>query len=453
MIAFRRLIIKILIVFVFHLSVIYTGCASSEQLYPIRIGDQLGYVNKAGCVAIEPRFDKAFFFEGSVARVTENGEWGIIDKKGRYIIKPQYVEIGAFKDGLALVKNKSNQGFINNNGKVGFINAKCDIVVPIECESAWEFKNGVASFRKSGKDYFIDKNLVYITEDQFCQRRECYYRTRNIHPFEKDGKWGLISNDENKMILNPTYNHIFDEKEGLFKIGNERGYGFIDRAGNIVIEPQFEFALDFKEGLAAVRKNGKYGFIDKTGRLVIQPRFDQAGDFEDGAAAVYIENKWGLIDKTGRFIFEPQLEPSGIFKNRPISYNCGVWNFCKNGKWGLMDKSGKIIISPQFDNAIGPFTNCDFAQINVNNKTGVINKSGKTIMTPQYLGIIIYPNFGYPDAPEYFEILMGFQHRGYADTSGHFFVITEKISDRFVVKNGKGEITWPKDIKESCYSK
>src|ERR1044071_9155132 len=88
--------------------------------------------------------------------------------------------------------------------------------------------------------------------------------------------------------------------------GQERRYGYMDRAGRVVITPQSSNAGHFSEGLAwvAVLKEGKwlYGFIDKAGKLVIEPQFVYPpGDFIDGLAKVLGQRQSGFIDRTGSF--------------------------------------------------------------------------------------------------------------------------------------------------------
>ena len=416
----------------------------NNELYLLKVGNKWGYVNNAGYVVIEPRFQYAFVFEGSSARVRINSKWGMIDKTGRFIIEPQYDEIGHFRDGLSRVRK---------NGKVSFINETGKIIVAIEGDdqTVTEYKNGVASFRIKDKNFYIDKNGSYITKDQFCEAIPCYcYKT--TCPIVKEGKYGLI-NAKGDVILNPKYDNINNEKDGLFLVQNGNLYGFIDKMGNLVIDLQFESANDFKDGLAEVKKNGKYGFIDKTGHFVIEPQFDSVMPFEDGIATITIKHKWGLIDSTGRYIYKPQFEN---VTSQGASFKGGVGVVNENGKWGLIDRTGKYLIEPQFDGIIEPsFFNgfaSDFAVVEKDHKRGVIHKSGKIIIYPQYTDIKIYQNYEHPNTPPVFEVTK-YPHKGYTDASGNLFVMTDKVCGQRVVKNGKGEITWPKNIKELCGQK
>lgn len=79
------------------------------------------------------------------------------------------------------------------------------------------------------------------------------------------------------------------------------------------------------------------------------------------------------------------------------------------GNGGFIDKTGKFVIEPQFERAV-PF------------KNGVagIEKGGR---------------------------------HGLIDKLGQIFVVSDKVCGHDVLKNGKGEITWPKNIKELCGQK
>ena len=69
-----------------------------------------------------------------------------------------------------------------------------------------------------------------------------------------------------------------EEALAAVKIG-DKGWGYINKAGEIVINPQFDLAGYFSEGLAAVSIGDKYGFINPKGEIVINPQFDDAQNF------------------------------------------------------------------------------------------------------------------------------------------------------------------------------
>jgi hypothetical protein len=111
----------------------------------------------------------------------------------------------------------------------------------------------------------------------------------------------------------------------------------------------------------------------------------------------------GCINKSGNFIVNPQ------FYRNPSDFKYDVTPIEQDGKWGYIDTTGRFIIEPQFEDARSF-------------KDGVasVRKNDKWVLI---------------------------------DKSGNIFVINDNVCGHNVVKNGKGEITWPRNIKELCGQK
>ena len=71
-------------------------------------------------------FEKAWVFSEGLAPVRVNKKVGCIDQSGNMVIQPQYLEIGNFKNGYALVKSEGDKD------KVGVINRKGELVLPAD---------------------------------------------------------------------------------------------------------------------------------------------------------------------------------------------------------------------------------------------------------------------------------------------------------------------------------
>ena len=94
-----------------------------------------------------------------------------------------------------------------------------------------------------------------------------------------------------------------------------KGYGFIDRDGNVVIEPQFQYASKFCSGRACIftgtmtssnlPKDGLYGYIDSDGKEIIPLIYEKARDFNNnGLASVCKNGKYGIIDTDGNTVVD-----------------------------------------------------------------------------------------------------------------------------------------------------
>ena len=252
---------------------------------------KIGYHDESGKIIIIAQFDDECgigdYFPEGLQGVKQNGKWGFIDKKGSFVIPPQFDNADFFSEGLAGVEQ---------NGKWGFIDKKGSFVIPPQFDNADFFSEGLASVQQNGKWGYIDKT----------------------------GKYIILANFER------GYNF----SEGLASVQHNGKFGFIDKTGNFIISADYESAVFFSEGLASVQQNGKWGFIDKTGKIVIPARFDNAASFSDGLALVEQNWKWGFIDKKGSFVIPPQFDYVGLFRD-------GLALGRENGKEFYFDKQGR----------------------------------------------------------------------------------------------------------------
>ena len=78
-----------------------------DALYPIRVKDKWGYMNRKGDIVIAPQYEDADDFEEGLASVSiyknDNQYYGYIDTKGRMVIEPIYSRAGKMREGIAVV--------------------------------------------------------------------------------------------------------------------------------------------------------------------------------------------------------------------------------------------------------------------------------------------------------------------------------------------------------------
>ncbi len=77
-----------------------------------------GMIDKKGRELIKPKYNSIYMFSEGLAAVQANGKWGYIDQNGKEVIKPQYDHGGTFSSGMAAVRKGDQWSFIDQNGKV-----------------------------------------------------------------------------------------------------------------------------------------------------------------------------------------------------------------------------------------------------------------------------------------------------------------------------------------------
>lgn len=274
--------------------------------------------------------------------VSKEKYYGYIDLQGNYVINPQFVEAGAFRDGLAHVVNKQYMhGFIGVDGNYLINPNYSDVTI---------FNEGIAWVREiRGFPMAIDKKGNKLFDVKEAHSVSMY--SDGLAAFEKK------------------------EKDHTSR------FGYLDTKGKVAIPAQFFQAGFFCNGLAAVaNEDYKYGYINKKGELVIDYQFDKATPFIDNKnAIVAIDNLYGVIDKKGKFVISPQ------FAEMVQDGDLYIVSFNKNGDRGFCDTKGKIVVNPQFSR-VAPFCGTNFApvQMSSGNKMGYVNKKGLFVLHPQY---------------------------------------------------------------------
>lgn len=257
----------------------------------------------------------------------------------------------------------------------------------------------------NGKYGFIDRTGRFRIAPQYNGAGQFSEGVAYVWFWKGDKRQDGIVDTNGKLTELPAtndYDFIFHDGLARFQTpsGQERKFGYMDKAGRVVVEPQFFYAGHFSEGLAWVRvlqgSEWLHGFIDKTGKLVIEPQFVyQPGDFVDGLAKVTGKFKSGFIDRAGTYRITVESEHSDDFFSEgllaaviPGEPARGVY----------LDHDGKVALEIPFwqqrtarqrslytirRQQLAPF-NEGLAAVLSFNKVGFIDKTGKVVIAPLF---------------------------------------------------------------------
>ncbi|HMP50939.1 MAG TPA: WG repeat-containing protein, partial [Candidatus Melainabacteria bacterium] len=161
------------------------------------------------------------------AMASDNLRWGFVNKEGKMIIQPQFLEAGTFSEGLAPVKTDAGWGYLDRSGKVvleGF-------------DEAGVFSEGLAAVKIPSNGPLVEK-------------------------FGNDSAalWGFIDSTGN-FVIKPQFQDAGPFREGLSAVASGGKYGFIDRDGTFEIKPQFDLACNFSGNRAAILINEQTGSL------------------------------------------------------------------------------------------------------------------------------------------------------------------------------------------------
>lgn len=354
------------------------------------VGQSFGFFNTHGEICIDPIFKNVRVDEGKVfyndlaAAADENGQWGFIDKEGRFVITPSYIHVNHFSEGFAVVRKRERYEFIDLQGER--INRS-------KYHGAYSFSDGMAAVQdKSGLWGFINhegRNVIKPTYTDMAYFRNGVAAVtetpRNNYGYKKN----KLIDKNGTIVLDESYDYdIIGASEGYALVQKDQyyggGYQFIHlETGEQLLSADVEEAELFYEGFAAVKIKGRWTFINHKGELIADPRFSFVSSFsEDGYAEVMSGNKNGIIHSSGRMIvpvvYDEVYRPSdgliGVRKDWKYSHN---YMFDKS--LGYLDLNGKEVISTRFSD--GNEFSFGVAAVREQGKWIFIDKAGEKITT------------------------------------------------------------------------
>ena len=140
----------------------YVG-SNSDDMMPFKetIDTKYGYINRDGSVKIKPMYDIAERFINGNAIVGTNGElsnrMGIIDKRGRYVVMPNYDNISYLEEGMYALGSAVNQQVPYIGSRYAISDNVGKILTKSLYTDVGNYERGYASATDGKETFFIDK--------------------------------------------------------------------------------------------------------------------------------------------------------------------------------------------------------------------------------------------------------------------------------------------------------
>jgi len=287
------------------------GNDNPPSLFPVRIDDKFGYIDKKGKLVLKAEFGGASRFSQGLAAVQlrKGDRVGYIDETGTLVIPSQFDLADPFAEGFAAVMKNRKWGYIDRTGQ---------IVIPITFAAAELFSGGAAAVAQIQLTsittfIYINRNGEPLLDKQY-QFETAYPFGEGLAPVRTLGQYFRYIDQSGKTVIppqTPPYMSAGVFSEGLapvnLHVSEGMRWGFVGKDGKLAIRAHFVNALSFSEGLAAVQMlDGKWGYINPKGSMVITPKFDNAGPFINGMADVQVGQAPAYIDPTGKFVWGPK---------------------------------------------------------------------------------------------------------------------------------------------------
>jgi hypothetical protein len=248
--------------------------------------------------------------------------------------------------------------------KRGFLNVKNgEIIIDVDSNNysnAWVFSEGLAAVVRNGKIGFINaKNEIVIPF------KYCYFDKYNAYDFgylfhndccvitNEKGKFGLI-NKKGEWILNPIYDEILPlQKNGYRLVVNKEKYGVIDSNNNIVYPAEYDY-IDIVSNGFVLAKEGKMWQIDFSGKVTKPFMYEMSEEilfvsgYTEDEYPIYTNSDYAKYEILGLYgilntITGKPITPAKYYDVSILSKNIFEVQDKESGNWYLLDKNGNII--------------------------------------------------------------------------------------------------------------
>jgi len=304
-----------------------------------------------------------FFKPNELFRVELQGRFGVVNRKGEWVIPRAFNELGGLYDGLAYAEKEERKGYIRADGSWAFD-------TPIE--RGFDFSEGLAAAITEQGVGFLNPQGEWVIAPQFdpsIRHGDDY--------FFKQGKAGVVGSD---------------------------GSGVIDRQGHLILPTRYRIGHDdeYNGYIRIVDNDSEHvGLLDHQFQMLLPPLFkdiDRLGDdswlINEGLQGTvsYTKdvfsklNKYTLLSHAPdywRFIdpANPTQKTTGytqIIENNDQTQAL-AFAVQQNGKWGFLNKQRDMQIPPQFL-AVESFTQFGLAKVKTQDQIGLIDTQGKWVL-------------------------------------------------------------------------
>ncbi|WP_317501127.1 WG repeat-containing protein [Flavobacterium sp. DG1-102-2] len=228
----------------------YKDAEYGEELVTLKKGSKWGLYTRGHKAITALRYEYIFPTEHNLY-VVKDKNWGIIDASGNEIIPAIYKHIELHEKKYFITEN--------NDGKYGIFNLSGKNTIPFDYAFYRVWKQKVFA-TKDNKPILLDietGKTENVNADSFIKASDAIYEKWDKQVFLKDGKYGVVSIDN--QILVPAEYDALDNiyVSGEFIAKRNTKFGIINSKNEIVQPIAFDKAYIRKESVELTVKNKK----------------------------------------------------------------------------------------------------------------------------------------------------------------------------------------------------
>ena len=343
------------------------------------------------------------WYEKDVLLVKKDDKYGLIDFKGKELLKCEYDEIETLK-GITnsyVAKKDGKVGLVDNIGAV-VIEEKYAEIKPVSTKA----EDGYIVTDDSKKMGVVKRNDVVAVEIKYDDIKPICSDDKYV---VKDGKdWQIIDKDGN-TYLKGKFDEVINIKSNMVVIKRKNQYGILtlDTAEEkVAVKYQdMNYAFDDKY---IYKENNLYGVMNSSGEVTLKPEYEELiyradvgfleGTKKDSFETEFIGTDFtvkqtGILSEINVENGYMKIRTNGEYKyynfkfeeksNIELLTTNTLFLSKKDGKYGYVNKDGIVVVNYIYDDAKEQ-NEFGYASVKKNGMWGCINSKGEEVITPAY---------------------------------------------------------------------
>ena len=336
------------------------------------------------------------WFENNLLRVSNDGQYGLIDFEGNVVLNCEYDEITA-------LKGVTENLIVKKDQKIGLVNSKGQSIIKVVYSDIKTLQEGSKSeyiiIDETGKMGVISTSGTVILEPQYDEIK--YVHSADTYAVKLEDKWKLVNKSAETVL--EGYDDFLHVKGDNVIVKESEKYGIVTLTSEEKIKAEYE---DLKYAFSIyyiAKKDGKFGVINVNNETIVPFEYLSMNYIEQGGFII------ADVSETETSIFDNNLAKklTGIFEeiNTEKGYirayidgNYKYYNFKfeeksssdiltnntihlskKDGKFGFVDKAGQVVVEYIYDDATEQ-NEYGYAAVKKDGLWGVVGKSGELVL-------------------------------------------------------------------------
>ena len=362
------IVLAVIIMAITGIVKVFTGGSKSEEktipnrYFAVYTNNKWGVINSKGETVIKPQYDEAIIIPDN-SKAIFICTYDVDYSKNTYktkVVNAKNEEIIKGYDSITALENYDNENNIwyendvllaSKDGKFGLVDFKGKELLKCEYDEITTLKGVKSSLitKKDGKFGLVDNIGATIIENTYTK----------IAPVSDKYEDGYIVTDSDKKMGVINHNKSTDVEvkyqdikalggNGKYVVKESGKWQVIDTEGNTYLKGKFDDVVSINGENVVIKNNGKYGVVTLSGDTKIATKYQEVKYLFDDKYIFKSENKYGVVNLEGEELTEEEIKKglrTGTIANKIVPVTCGS-SYKNKGVQELLDAIVEYMPSP-----------------------------------------------------------------------------------------------------------